>query len=78
MQYHPPPPASLVPAHASATVITGCAALIDPAKVKERGALIFVEVHLDRTTGDVFDAFAGEQYAAVGAGAAWSRAASAI
>ena len=38
-------------------VITGYAALIDPAKVG-RGLLIFVEVHLDRTTGDVFDAFA--------------------
>ena len=41
----------------SRRVITGYAALIDPAKVG-RGLLIFVEVHLDRTTGDVFDAFA--------------------
>lgn len=38
-------------------VITGYAALIDPAKVG-RGLMIFVEVHLDRTTGDVFEAFA--------------------
>ena len=38
-------------------VITGYAALVDPAKVG-RGLLIFVEVHLDRTTGEVFDAFA--------------------
>lgn len=38
-------------------VITGYAALIDPAKVG-RGLLIFVEVHLDRTTSDVFEAFA--------------------
>ena len=38
-------------------VITGYAALIDPAKVG-RGLLIFVEVLLDRTTGDMFEAFA--------------------
>ncbi len=38
-------------------VITGYAALIDPASAG-RGLLIFVEVLLDRTTGDVFDAFA--------------------
>jgi Lrp/AsnC family leucine-responsive transcriptional regulator len=38
-------------------VITGYAALIDPAKVG-RGLLIFVEVLLDRTTGDQFEAFA--------------------
>ena len=38
-------------------VITGYAALIDPAKVG-RGLMIFVEVHLDRTTGDMFEAFA--------------------
>lgn len=38
-------------------VITGYAALIDPGKVG-RGLLIFVEVLLDRTTGDMFDAFA--------------------
>lgn len=38
-------------------VITGYAALIDPVKVG-RGLLIFIEVHLDRTTGDVFEAFA--------------------
>ncbi len=38
-------------------VITRYAALIDPASA-ERGLLIFIEVLLDRTTGDVFDAFA--------------------
>jgi len=38
-------------------VITGYAALIDPAQVG-RDLLIFVEVLLDRTTGDVFEAFA--------------------
>jgi len=38
-------------------VITGYAALIDPTSAG-RGLLIFVEVLLDRTTGDVFDAFA--------------------
>jgi Lrp/AsnC family leucine-responsive transcriptional regulator len=38
-------------------VITGYAALVDPAKV-ERALLVFVEVVLDRTTPDVFDAFA--------------------
>jgi Lrp/AsnC family leucine-responsive transcriptional regulator len=38
-------------------VITGYAALLDPAKV-DRALLIFVEVLLDRTTSDVFDAFA--------------------
>ena len=38
-------------------VITGYAALLDPAKV-DRALLIFVEVLLDRTTRDVFDAFA--------------------
>jgi Lrp/AsnC family leucine-responsive transcriptional regulator len=38
-------------------VITGYAAMIDPAKVG-RGLMIFVEVLLDRTTGDMFDAFA--------------------
>lgn len=38
-------------------IITGYSAQIDPAKVG-RGLLIFVEVLLDRTTGDVFDAFA--------------------
>ena len=38
-------------------VITGYAALIDPAKVG-RGLMIFVEVLLDRTTGDQFEAFA--------------------
>ena len=38
-------------------VITGYAALIDPAKVG-RGLMIFVEVLLDRTTGDRFEAFA--------------------
>lgn len=38
-------------------VITGFSAQIDPAKVG-RGLLIFVEVLLDRTTGDMFDAFA--------------------
>jgi Lrp/AsnC family leucine-responsive transcriptional regulator len=37
--------------------ITGYAARLDPAKV-ERALLIFVEVVLDRTTADVFDAFA--------------------
>ena len=38
-------------------VITGYVALLDPAKV-DRALLIFVEVLLDRTTTDVFDAFA--------------------
>jgi len=38
-------------------VITGYAALIDPT-MAGRGLLIFVEVLLDRTTGDVFEAFA--------------------
>ena len=38
-------------------VISGYAALLDPAKV-DRALLIFVEVLLDRTTRDVFDAFA--------------------
>lgn len=38
-------------------VIMGYAALIDPAKVG-RGLMIFVEVLLDRTTGDMFEAFA--------------------
>ena len=37
--------------------IQGYAAVLDPAKVG-RALLIFVEVVLDRTTGDVFDAFA--------------------
>jgi Lrp/AsnC family transcriptional regulator, leucine-responsive regulatory protein len=38
-------------------VITGYAALIDPT-MAGRGLLIFVEVLLARTTGDVFEAFA--------------------
>lgn len=38
-------------------VISGYAALLDPAKV-DRALLIFVEVVLDRTTSDVFEAFA--------------------
>jgi Lrp/AsnC family leucine-responsive transcriptional regulator len=38
-------------------VITGYAAMVDPAKV-DRALLVFVEVVLDRTTPDVFDAFA--------------------
>jgi Lrp/AsnC family leucine-responsive transcriptional regulator len=38
-------------------VIAGYSALLDPAKV-DRALLIFVEVLLDRTTRDVFDAFA--------------------
>ena len=38
-------------------VIQGYVALLDPASV-DRALLIFVEVHLDRTTSDVFDAFA--------------------
>jgi Lrp/AsnC family leucine-responsive transcriptional regulator len=38
-------------------VITGYAALVDPAKV-DRGLLIFVEVLLDRTTADAFETFA--------------------
>ena len=38
-------------------IITGYAAMIDPARVG-RDLLIFVEVLLDRTTGDVFEAFA--------------------
>jgi len=37
--------------------ITGYAAVIDPEKVG-RGLLIFVEVVLDRTTKDIFEAFA--------------------
>jgi Lrp/AsnC family leucine-responsive transcriptional regulator len=37
--------------------ITGFAAILDPDKL-DRGLLIFVEVLLDRTTGDIFDAFA--------------------
>lgn len=37
--------------------ITGYAARLDPAML-ERALLIFVEVVLDRTTGDVFEAFA--------------------
>lgn len=37
--------------------IQGYMAVLDPAKL-ERALLIFVEVVLDRTTGDVFDAFA--------------------
>jgi len=37
--------------------ILGFSAMVDPAKVG-RALLIFVEVVLDRTTGDVFDAFA--------------------
>jgi Lrp/AsnC family leucine-responsive transcriptional regulator len=36
--------------------ITGYAALLDPAKV-DRALLIFVEVVLDRTTGEVFEDF---------------------
>jgi Lrp/AsnC family leucine-responsive transcriptional regulator len=38
-------------------VITGYAALLDPAKL-ERALLIFVEVHLDRTTEETFERFA--------------------
>ena len=38
-------------------VITGYAVMIDPAKVG-RALMIFVEVLLDRTTGDMFEAFA--------------------
>ncbi len=38
-------------------VIVGFAALLDPSLV-ERALLIFVEVVLDRTTGEAFDAFA--------------------
>ncbi len=37
--------------------IRGFSAVLDPQKV-DRALLIFVEVVLDRTTGDVFDAFA--------------------
>src|SRR4051794_10787948 len=37
--------------------ITGYSAQLDPAKV-DRALLIFVEVHLDRTTGELFEAFA--------------------
>ena len=40
-------------------VIRGFSVVIDPASVG-RGLLIFVEVVLDRTTGDQFDAFAAE------------------
>lgn len=38
-------------------VILGYTALLDPAKL-DRALLIFIEVLLDRTTEDVFDAFA--------------------
>lgn len=38
-------------------VITGYAALIDPASA-DRALLIFIEVLLDRTTSDIFDQFA--------------------
>jgi Lrp/AsnC family leucine-responsive transcriptional regulator len=38
-------------------VITGYSAQVDPAKIG-RALLIFVEVHLDRTTHDVFESFA--------------------
>lgn len=38
-------------------LITGYTAVLDPAKV-DRALLIFVEVVLDRTTDEVFDAFA--------------------
>ena len=38
-------------------VITGFAALLDP-KAIDRALLIFVEVQLDRTTGDTFSEFA--------------------
>ncbi len=38
-------------------VITGYAALLDPKKL-ERSLLIFVEVHLDRTTEETFERFA--------------------
>ncbi len=40
-------------------VILGYSTLIDPAAVN-RGLLIFIEVVLDRTTGDLFDAFAAQ------------------
>ena len=40
-------------------VILGYSTLIDPAAVG-RGLLIFIEVVLDRTTGDLFDAFAAQ------------------
>ncbi len=40
-------------------VSLGYSALIDPAAVG-RGLLIFIEVVLDRTTGELFDAFAAE------------------
>ena len=38
-------------------VITGYAALLDPAKL-DRALMIFIEVLLDRTTDDVFTEFA--------------------
>ena len=38
-------------------VITGYAALVDPNKL-DRSLLIFVEVHLDRTTEETFERFA--------------------
>ncbi|MDP1874269.1 Lrp/AsnC ligand binding domain-containing protein [Phenylobacterium sp.] len=41
----------------AAGVIQGYAALIDPQAI-DRGLLIFVEVQLDRTTGDLFAEFA--------------------
>ena len=37
--------------------ITGYAAILDPTKV-DRALLVFVEVILDRTTADIFEAFA--------------------
>ena len=41
----------------AAGVIQGYAALLDPQAI-DRGLLIFVEVQLDRTTGDLFAEFA--------------------
>ena len=38
-------------------VITGYTAILDPAKIG-RALLIFVEVHLDRTTAEIFESFA--------------------
>lgn len=40
-------------------VILGYTAMVEPASVG-RGLLIFIEVVLDRTAGDLFDAFAAE------------------
>ena len=59
-------------------IITGYAAMVDPARVG-RDLLIFVEVLLDRTTGDVFEASQRRCGARPRCwSATWSRAASTI